>query len=79
MGEACIRGNAWIRVNDNANLTQRPWYYHHIFADPRDRNTVYVLNVGFWKSTDGGVTFRTVRVPHGALMTLPAAVTPVGW
>jgi photosystem II stability/assembly factor-like uncharacterized protein len=58
-------GATWTRVNENANLTQRPWYYHHIFADPKDRNTVYVLNVGFWKSTDGGTTFRSMSVPHG--------------
>jgi len=58
-------GATWTRVNENANLTQRPWYYHHIFADPKDRNTVYVLNVGFWKSTDGGTTFRSMQTPHG--------------
>jgi photosystem II stability/assembly factor-like uncharacterized protein len=58
-------GATWTRVNDNANLTQRPWYYHHIFADPQDPNTVYVLNTRLWKSTDGGETFRDVPTPHG--------------
>jgi photosystem II stability/assembly factor-like uncharacterized protein len=58
-------GATWKRVNDDANLTQRPWYYHHIFADPKDANTVYVLNVQFWKSTDGGETFKRMSVPHG--------------
>ncbi len=58
-------GATWIRTNDDADLTQRPWYYHHIYADPQDANTVYVLNVRFWKSTDGGVTFERLEVPHG--------------
>ncbi len=58
-------GGTWKRVNEDANLTQRPWYYHHIVADPQDANTVYVLNVQFWKSTDGGQTFRRMQVPHG--------------
>ncbi|MBI3983336.1 MAG: glycosyl hydrolase, partial [Gemmatimonadetes bacterium] len=58
-------GATWTRVNDDANLTQRPWYYHHIFADPKDANTVYVLNTGLWKSTDGGRTFSRIEVPHG--------------
>ena len=58
-------GATWTRVNDDANLTQRPWYYHHIFADPQDANTVYVLNTRVWKSTDGGETFRSVPTPHG--------------
>jgi len=58
-------GATWTRLNEDANLTQRPWYYHHIFADPKDVNTVYVLNVEFWKSTDGGSTFARMSVPHG--------------
>ncbi|HKJ02810.1 MAG TPA: hypothetical protein VJ997_10160, partial [Longimicrobiales bacterium] len=58
-------GATWNRTNDDADLTQRPWYYHHIFADPQDVNTVYVLNVGLWKSTDGGTTFSRMPVPHG--------------
>ncbi|MDP2959711.1 MAG: hypothetical protein Q8N53_25125 [Longimicrobiales bacterium] len=58
-------GATWARVNENADLTQRPWYYHHIFADTKDVNTVYVLNVRFWKSTDGGATFSQIQVPHG--------------
>ncbi len=58
-------GATWTRTNEDADLTQRPWYYHHIFADPQDANTVYVLNVNFWKSTDGGATFQEMDVPHG--------------
>jgi hypothetical protein len=38
---------------------------HHIHADPKDPETVYVLNVGFWKSVDGGRTFTSTRTPHG--------------
>ncbi len=58
-------GETWNRVNQQANLRQRPWYYTHIFADPRDENTVYVLNTGMYKSTDGGATFQRVGTPHG--------------
>jgi hypothetical protein len=43
----------------------RPWYYHHIFADPKDANVIYVLNVGAWKSKDGGEKFEPFRPPHG--------------
>jgi len=58
-------GATWTRTNEDADLTQRPWYYHHIFAHPTDPNTVYVLNVRFWRSTDGGATFTEMDVPHG--------------
>lgn len=57
-------GATWTRFNEDADLTQRPWYYHHIFAHPTEPDTVYVLNVRLWKSTDGGSTFEQVGAPH---------------
>jgi photosystem II stability/assembly factor-like uncharacterized protein len=59
-------GATWQRTNEDRNLRQRAFYYTHIYADPVDKDTVYVLNVQFFKSTDGGKTFPTqIRVPHG--------------
>lgn len=58
-------GKTWTRTNEDRSLRQRAWYYTRIFADPEDVNTVYVLNVGFWRSTDGGKKFESIRVPHG--------------
>jgi photosystem II stability/assembly factor-like uncharacterized protein len=58
-------GETWSRVNEDRSLRQRAWYYTHIYADPQNENTVYVLNVRFWKSTDGGRTFESMGTPHG--------------
>jgi len=58
-------GETWTKVNDDRSLRQRAWYYTHIYADPQNENTVYVLNVQFWKSTDGGRTYESIRTPHG--------------
>jgi photosystem II stability/assembly factor-like uncharacterized protein len=58
-------GDTWEMVNGNHSLYQRPWYYMHIIADPQDVDTVYVLDVEFFKSTDGGRSFNKVKVPHG--------------
>ncbi len=59
-------GKSWSRLNGEAKLRQRPWYYTHIYADPTNENTVYVLNVGMFKSVDGGKTFpHQFRPPHG--------------
>ena len=58
-------GETWTRVNEERKLRQRAWYYTHIYADPGNENTVYVLNVRFWKSTDGGRTYESVSTPHG--------------
>jgi photosystem II stability/assembly factor-like uncharacterized protein len=58
-------GATWERVSDDRDLRQRAFYYTRIYADPQERDTVYVLNVGFWKSTDGGRTYEELDVPHG--------------
>ncbi|MBS0012293.1 MAG: hypothetical protein KFF49_12840, partial [Bacteroidales bacterium] len=58
-------GENWERVNSDRSLRQRAWYYTRVYADPVDENTVYVLNVAFHKSTDGGRTFERIRTPHG--------------
>lgn len=57
-------GASWARVSDDRNLRQRAFYYTRVYADPRAKDTVYVLNVQFHKSTDGGTTFRPIRTPH---------------
>ena len=59
-------GKTWERTNDERKLRQRAFYYSRIYADPVDKETVYCLNTGFYKSTDGGKTFdTTLKVPHG--------------
>ena len=59
------RGETFVRVSQDPELSQRAWYYGHVFADPKDAETVWVLNVNLLRSTDGGRTFSPVAVPHG--------------
>ncbi|MGH7471762.1 MAG: WD40/YVTN/BNR-like repeat-containing protein, partial [Longimicrobiales bacterium] len=59
-------GETWTRTNDQRSLRQRAFYYTRIYADPREKDVVYALNVSFFKSTDGGKTFPVqLRPPHG--------------
>ena len=59
-------GSNWKLVNNERKLRQRAFYYSRIVADPKNRDGVYGLNVDFYKSTDGGVTFpKSIKVPHG--------------
>jgi photosystem II stability/assembly factor-like uncharacterized protein len=58
-------GATWKRASEDRRLRQRAFYYSRLYADPKARDTVYVLNTGFYKSTDGGKTYATIRVPHG--------------
>ena len=58
-------GETWELVSDNRDLQGRPWYYQHVFADPQDADTVWILNYQCWKSVDGGRNFNRVTTPHG--------------
>ena len=57
-------GDTWKMVNDNPEWV-RPWYENHVFADPSDPDTVYLLDLGVFRSTDGGRIFDPLPVPHG--------------
>ncbi len=57
-------GATWRKTNDDRNLRQRAWYYSRIYADTKDAETIYVVNVAYHKSTDGGRTFRASNAPH---------------
>lgn len=58
-------GQTWSKMNDERRLRQRAWYYTRIYADPKDAETVYVLNTGLYRSVNRGKTYTPLRVPHG--------------
>jgi photosystem II stability/assembly factor-like uncharacterized protein len=58
-------GENWSLMSNNPNIKQRPWYFNRVYADSKDVNTVYVLNVQAWKSTDGGRSWSQFGTPHG--------------
>ncbi len=58
-------GDHWQKVNDDEKYRQRAWYFSHIFADPKNADTVYSLNTGMFRSTDGGKSFNLLPAPHG--------------
>jgi len=58
-------GDTWMQVNSERKLRQRAWYYTRIYADTKDSDIVYVLNVRYHKSANGGKTFSTHGAPHG--------------
>ena len=58
-------GDTWTQLNSDRSLRQRAWYYTRIYADPKDKDVVYVVNVSYHKSKDGGKNFSSYRAPHG--------------
>ncbi|MCI0684045.1 MAG: PDZ domain-containing protein [Gemmataceae bacterium] len=55
-------GESWTRVN---SLNERPFYFSVVRVDPTDEKIVYHLGVNFWRSTDGGKTFKTDGINKG--------------
>lgn len=58
-------GVTWSLVNKERKLRQRAWYYTKIYADTQDEDMVYVMNVRYHRSKDGGKTYQTFNAPHG--------------
>lgn len=58
-------GASWTRMNDDARMWVRSWYYSSVTADPKNADVVYVMNLTILKSIDGGKTFKEIDVLHG--------------
>ncbi len=58
-------GTTWRKMNDDRALRQRAWYYTRIYADTKEEDMVYVLNVSYHRSKDGGKTFQSFNAAHG--------------
>ncbi|GAO39333.1 hypothetical protein SCH01S_29_00210 [Sphingomonas changbaiensis NBRC 104936] len=58
-------GATWRLVNGDEKLTTRPFYYDTLGVDPANPDIVYVGDEDWFKSVDGGKTFKTERTPHG--------------
>lgn len=58
-------GATWTLVNNERRFRQRAFYYTHVFADTKNKDLVYVENVGTFRSTDGGKTFDQRQFARG--------------
>ena len=59
-------GTSWKLVNAGRNIRQRAFYYTHVFADPGNKDVVYLQNTGLFRSTDGGKTVTAIgQGTHG--------------
>jgi photosystem II stability/assembly factor-like uncharacterized protein len=58
-------GDSWRLLSNFAPMLTRPFYYTGVTVHPRDPNTIWTYSEGFFKTTDGGRTWRAQSVPHG--------------
>ncbi|MFT7591378.1 MAG: photosystem II stability/assembly factor-like uncharacterized protein [bacterium] len=57
-------GETWSNVNKEGKIRQRAWYFSRVYCDTKDPQVVYVMNVRFQKSSDGGKSFTGINTPH---------------
>ncbi len=58
-------GAHWKRISQDGRIRQRAWYFSKIYADPKAVDTVYALNTGMLRSTDGGRSWSLLPARHG--------------
>jgi photosystem II stability/assembly factor-like uncharacterized protein len=58
-------GDKWTHVSADHSIRERAWYYSWVFPDTKNADILYLPNVEFHKSSDGGKTFHAMPVPHG--------------
>jgi photosystem II stability/assembly factor-like uncharacterized protein len=59
-------GATWRLMNADRRVRQRAFYYTHVYADPNNKDTVYLLNTALFRSTDGGKTLNVAgQNTHG--------------
>ncbi len=58
-------GASFTMVSNNPQLSTRSFYYTTIAADPSNADVVYAGAEGYFKSVDGGRSWRAFPTPHG--------------
>ena len=58
-------GEHWALVNGEDKIITRPFYYDTLGVDPNNPDVVFVGDEDWFKSIDGGKTFRKQKTPHG--------------
>lgn len=60
-------GFKWNLVNsDDAQVTDRPFYYQEIYVDPKNENRIYDIHSTITFSEDGGKSFSTM-IPYSGI------------
>ena len=59
------QGENFTLQSNKKGLTDRPFYYCNVEADPHNAKKVYVNSTRFYRSMDEGKTWTTLSTPHG--------------
>jgi photosystem II stability/assembly factor-like uncharacterized protein len=50
-------GATWKLADSDPRIWGRQWYFGQVTVDPKDENTLYVMNTTIYRSSDGGASF----------------------
>jgi photosystem II stability/assembly factor-like uncharacterized protein len=59
------RGESFQLISSKKELLSRPFYYTNLHADPTNADILYVNAERFFKSVNGGKTWKRLSTPHG--------------
>jgi photosystem II stability/assembly factor-like uncharacterized protein len=54
-------GASWTRLSSDKRLWDRGWYFEKVTADPKNADTVYVMNTSVYRSMDAGKTWTAIK------------------
>ncbi|MDX6383278.1 MAG: hypothetical protein QOK48_851 [Blastocatellia bacterium] len=58
-------GTTWTRLSADKRLWDRGWYFEKVTVDPKNADTVYVMNTSVYRSTDAGKTWTAIKGAPG--------------
>ncbi len=67
-------GQTWKQLNNDFEITVRPFYFSRIVVDPRDENTVVKGGLSGSISRDGGKTFKNLGPMHSDIHDLAFSI-----
>jgi photosystem II stability/assembly factor-like uncharacterized protein len=59
------QGQSFAQVSSHKGIRTRPFYYTNLRVDPKNPDVLYALATGYYKSVDGGKTWKRMSSPHG--------------
>ena len=54
-------GATWAKISSDERVWGRGWYFEKVTADPKNADTVYVMNTSVYRSTDAGKTWTAIK------------------
>ena len=58
-------GATWTRLSSDKRLWDRGWYFEKVNIDPKNPDTVYVMNTSTYRSTDAGKSWTPIKGAPG--------------